>query len=155
MYWSLVPCPQHGRLSTWDHYPKCCLQLIFLGSVWSPKVYRAGFQPDNDTEGHCAGGRERSTNSPFVCYAYQERGTGKDCLVSTDVLGFQTGKRKKQKPSRLSIKNECVSFQCICTGGKREEKKKKKVKHSRCLPAVKHFWLLVLVGHYCINLVFN
>lgn len=48
-------------------------------------MYRAEFQPDNDTEGQCAGGRERNTNSPFVCCTYKERGTDKDCLVSSDV----------------------------------------------------------------------
>lgn len=30
-----------------------------------------------------------------------------------------------------------------------------KVKASRCWRAAKHSWLLVPVGHYCINLVFN
>lgn len=38
--------------------------------------------------------------------------------------GFQTGLRTKQNPFTLSIKNECMSFQCICTGGKKEKKKK-------------------------------
>lgn len=61
-------------------------------------MYRAEFQPDNDTEGRCAVGRERSTNSPFVCCAHQERGTGKNCLVSTDV---RVSDRVKDKAEAL------------------------------------------------------
>lgn len=48
-------------------------------------MYGAEFQLDNDTEGGFGGGRERNTNLPFVCYTYQERGTGKDCLVPSEI----------------------------------------------------------------------
>ena len=61
-------------------------------------MYRAEFQLDNDTEGGCGGGRERNTNLPFVCYAYQERGAGKDCLVSREV---RVSDRVKDKTEAL------------------------------------------------------
>lgn len=61
-------------------------------------MYGAEFQLDNDTEGWCGGGGERNTNLLFVCYAYQERGTSKDCLVSSEV---KVSDRVKDKTEAL------------------------------------------------------